>query len=594
MLIKVLNALRYLHDRGIYHRDIKPGNILVTTAGEPVLIDFGAARQRLSERSLTVIESAGYTPFEQLQSRGKIGPWSDIYALGGTLYRTITGETPGKAADRAFDDPTVPLARRSELLVRYSARLLETIDKAMAPKASDRFQDTAQWLDGVRTIAAIRPPTYEPLITPSPLPALRQQSTLVRTSNANSLHAAHQRILAEATAAIARNNAEVVLSLFKKLEDKRFADLDYAQLKNYVLKRKERRGLSILGVLLGLLLLIGWGLMKELVFKNEHIAAANAERMAKEKAVLEEEQKQKAVLEEEQKQKDTALVAALSAAGKTAPFSNTLGMKFVPAGTPGVLFSVWETQVKDFTTFVEASSYDAISDSIFGSPAYTLEKTGYGKGAEWAQKGGSWQNPRFPSKQTGEHPVVCVSYFDAQAFCSWLTKKDRDAGKIPAAASYRLPSDAEWSRACGSGKYPWGDGYPPKSSDGNYNGQEALPGVYEGFSNPLAKEGFSDSAARTAPVGMFNENRFGLSDLGGNVQEWCRTWYEASMNDADVLEAFPMFKDDKGGQTYRVLRGASWDVDERVGLRSSCRLSGDPRDRVDDVGFRVVLVVAGG
>jgi serine/threonine protein kinase len=149
LLTKVLDALGYLHDRGIYHRDIKPGNILMTTAG-PVLIDFGAARQRLSERSLTVIESAGYTPFEQLQSRGKVGPWSDIYALGGTLYKAITGETPAKANDRAFDDPQVPLAQRAELRGRYSARLLESIDKAMAPKAADRLQDTNQWREQIR------------------------------------------------------------------------------------------------------------------------------------------------------------------------------------------------------------------------------------------------------------------------------------------------------------------------------------------------------------------------------------------------------------------------------------------------------------
>ena len=149
MLWRVMDALSYLHERGIYHRDIKPGNILVTAAGEPVLIDFGAARQRLSERSLTVIESAGYTPFEQLQSHGKIGPWSDLYALGGTLYKAITGETPAKAADRILEDPVVPLAERPDCRARYSSRLLKSIDRAMGPKAADRFQDAGQWRDWV-------------------------------------------------------------------------------------------------------------------------------------------------------------------------------------------------------------------------------------------------------------------------------------------------------------------------------------------------------------------------------------------------------------------------------------------------------------
>jgi len=159
---RVLDALGYLHDRGIYHRDIKPGNILVTAAGEPVLIDFGAARQRLSERSLTVIESSGYTPFEQLQSRGKIGPWSDLYALGATLYKAITGETAAKAADRIMDDPQMPLAHQPTLRGRHEPSLLASIDKAMSPKASDRFQDTTEWREQLMPQAPAKAPPPSP------------------------------------------------------------------------------------------------------------------------------------------------------------------------------------------------------------------------------------------------------------------------------------------------------------------------------------------------------------------------------------------------------------------------------------------------
>jgi len=78
------------------------------------------------------------------------------------------------------------------------------------------------------------------------------------------------------------------------------------------------------------------------------------------------------------------------------------------------------------------------------------------------------------------------------------------------------------------------------------------------------------------------------------VQEWCSTWYEASMNDADVLKEFPVLKDDGGGQTYRVLRGASWVDGTGAGLRSSYRVNEGPRIRGGDGGFRCVLVVAGG
>jgi serine/threonine protein kinase len=160
LLGHLLDALAYLHDRGIYHRDIKPGNILMTDGGMPVLIDFGSARQRLSERSMTVVESAGYTPFEQLQSRGNVGPWSDLYALGATMARAITGETPPKAMDRMRKDPFLPLAGREDLKAAYPLGLLSTIDKALRVDEEERWRDARAWkaamvrsdADGITTI----------------------------------------------------------------------------------------------------------------------------------------------------------------------------------------------------------------------------------------------------------------------------------------------------------------------------------------------------------------------------------------------------------------------------------------------------------
>jgi serine/threonine protein kinase len=146
LLERMLSALGYLHERGIYHRDIKPGNILITNEGRPVLIDFGSARQRLSERSMTVVESAGYTPFEQLQSRGNVGPWSDLYALGGTLVKALTGEAPPKAMDRAVGDSWTPLARRVDLSARYSSGFLSGIDRSLAFRVEQRWQNAKEWL----------------------------------------------------------------------------------------------------------------------------------------------------------------------------------------------------------------------------------------------------------------------------------------------------------------------------------------------------------------------------------------------------------------------------------------------------------------
>lgn len=149
LLERMLEALGYLHARDIYHRDIKPANILITNEGIPVLIDFGSARQKLSERSMTVVESAGYTPFEQLQSRGNVGPWSDIYALGGTIAKIITGTTPPKAADRILEDPWTPLLQRQEL-AGYSENLLSGIECAFMVDPKSRWQDAGDWLRHAR------------------------------------------------------------------------------------------------------------------------------------------------------------------------------------------------------------------------------------------------------------------------------------------------------------------------------------------------------------------------------------------------------------------------------------------------------------
>ena len=158
MLERLLDALAHLHDRGIYHRDIKPGNILINTEGIPTLIDFGSARQRLSERSLTVIESPGYTPFEQLESRGNVGPWSDLYALGGTIFKALTGEAPPKAMDRMRRDPMVPLVQREELAKVFSENFLGGIDMALMEEESERWQNAGEWLAALQGNATMDVP----------------------------------------------------------------------------------------------------------------------------------------------------------------------------------------------------------------------------------------------------------------------------------------------------------------------------------------------------------------------------------------------------------------------------------------------------
>jgi len=141
----LLAGLEHVHDAGFLHRDIKPGNIYIRRDGSPVLLDFGAARQALGGRSqsLTSIVSAGYAPFEQYTTRGNQGPWTDIYAFGGVLYRAVVGERPPDAPDRIRNDPYVPAVRVAA--GKYSEAMLKGIDAALEVDEDKRPRSVAEW-----------------------------------------------------------------------------------------------------------------------------------------------------------------------------------------------------------------------------------------------------------------------------------------------------------------------------------------------------------------------------------------------------------------------------------------------------------------
>lgn len=150
VLRELLDALEYLHNRKILHRDIKPQNILLQRDKTPILIDFGAARSFVSEQSCTRVGTPGYSPIEQSATNGKVGPWTDIYALAATCYRLITGNTPPDALSRLQkNDPYVPLASMRELRNRYSARFLKCIDKGLNMKEKQRWQSASDWMKAI-------------------------------------------------------------------------------------------------------------------------------------------------------------------------------------------------------------------------------------------------------------------------------------------------------------------------------------------------------------------------------------------------------------------------------------------------------------
>jgi serine/threonine protein kinase len=140
----LLDALAMIHDEDVLHRGIKPDNILIGPQGRPLLHDFGAARQALSQQtnSLKSFVTSGYSPIEQYSARGNQGPWTDIYGLGATLYRAVTGSKPPDAVHRAHADTYAPAAEVAGR--KHPRNILLGIDKALAWKAADRPQSIAE------------------------------------------------------------------------------------------------------------------------------------------------------------------------------------------------------------------------------------------------------------------------------------------------------------------------------------------------------------------------------------------------------------------------------------------------------------------
>ena len=150
---KTLGAIKYVHDRGMLHRDISPDNILLDANNEPILIDFGAAREKAKQSGRVMSRlkfvKDGYSPQEFYVEGSDQGPWSDLYSFAASLYHLISGAPPEEGQKRMAAlaqkqaDPYLPLKGR---IKGYSAGFLESIDTSLQVVPRDRFQSADEWL----------------------------------------------------------------------------------------------------------------------------------------------------------------------------------------------------------------------------------------------------------------------------------------------------------------------------------------------------------------------------------------------------------------------------------------------------------------
>jgi len=164
ILSQLLDGLDEVHRVRLLHLDIKPSNIFIKKDGTVVLLDFGSARQAISSHTKSVrIASAGYGAIEQESADidiGKLGPWTDVYGLGATLYRLMTGTRPQQATARLLQD-TLPVP--SAMAERgYSLGLVEAVTAALRLKPQDRPQSISEFRDLLAPQLAPKPVSESP------------------------------------------------------------------------------------------------------------------------------------------------------------------------------------------------------------------------------------------------------------------------------------------------------------------------------------------------------------------------------------------------------------------------------------------------
>jgi serine/threonine protein kinase len=270
----------------------------------------------------------------------------------------------------------------------------------------------------------------------------------------------------------------------------------------------------------------------------------------------EKEEPLKAIYNKQVREWKTALLAG---ATKDQPFTNILGMKFVPVPGTQVLMCIHETRNKEYGRFADSNK----------------------------DTNNKWRNPMtwdaVSISEGAENPVLNVSFEDAMVFCRWLRNQE--------GITYRLPSDREWSQAVGIAEeevdnvhpaelnktakshWPWGTTWPPPEGAGN------IPdGTYaKRYPTAFFIKEYEDGYIMTAPVMSFKPNSFGIYDLAGNAEEICDTWLTAE-------------------NQRKVVRGGGWHLPMRRAikndLRSGWRTGIAPGERSNSTGFRCVVDLA--
>ncbi|MEM1294494.1 MAG: formylglycine-generating enzyme family protein [Verrucomicrobiota bacterium] len=264
--------------------------------------------------------------------------------------------------------------------------------------------------------------------------------------------------------------------------------------------------------------------------------------------------------------------------------------------TKGFSIAQTEVTVGQFRQFTLATEYVTTAEKAGGALGFFPQEKNYVDRFHLDPEV-TWKAPGF--EQSDSHPGVCVSWADAQEFCSWLSQKE--------GRKYRLPTEAEWEYACRAGTmtwYSWGEDPDDAYAHGNVADgalEDAFPNTTRYQRAVKLGEDQGDGVVLTAKVASFQPNPWKLYDMHGNVWEWCQDRWKADLyNDyfkdvprterSSVVIMDPLFETATAQHEYgdwRVLRGGAWTC-APAAVRSSIRTFAEAGDASVYTGFRVV------
>ncbi len=584
MLRPVADALQYAWDKHrLVHRDLKPGNVFLTKAGEIKLLDFGiASRARSTGTDLGLATpnagTAGYRAPEAGTSQGAPRPQLDVYAVAVMIYQLLEGRLP-------FDQHTALLEPAKPAAL--NAQQWEVLKRGFANRAGERPQSVAELLDALKQAA--EPSAEEAAQREAARKAERAEAEQQeREARAAREQRARADAIARAEEEEDRRQKEVELATRRKAEALAAAqekarqeqlrrDQEKQRKAQAEQEAKERKE----------------SLRQQLLARRDADAlkARQAEEEYQRKmAQLKAEAAYRAEQERHRKEQAARKAAELAALLPTAssPVADAEGVlrdRFTDGSGVGpdlVLIPTGRFQMgsseHEHKIAVKAGAQKTWLDKELPAhwvgieqsfalgryPVTVGEWRAFVSATGWQSKlDVDWQQPGFA--QDDRHPAVCVSWHDAHLYLQWLSEKTGQ--------DYRLPSEAEWEYACRAGShtaFSFGDEITPEHA--NYDGH---------FTYNDGPKGISHGG--TTRVGSYQPNPWGLFDMHGNVWEWTQDTvhdnYLGAPIDGSAWEQ-------GGDKARRILRGGAWLYQPRY-LRSGLRNGYSALLANDVVGFRV-------